>query len=169
MPKKIAMVIAHEGFRDEEYWIPLQSFVNAGIDVTTVSSSDTPAISKFGKTAKVDRTLDNVQSTDYDALLFVGGPGTKEYFHQSKAHQLALEIYEQNKLLTAICIAPVILANSGLLAGKEATVFPTGADDLVRSGAIYTAQPVTEDGNIVTANGPDASQAFADVIIKRIC
>ncbi len=168
MPKKIAMIIAHKGFRDEEYWIPKEAFAKAGIDVVTVSSSISPATSKFGKTATVDTAIDNVQASEYDALLFVGGPGTGEYFHLPKARQLAKDICDQSKLLTAICIAPVILAKSGLLAGKQATVFPSGADELVKGGATYTGESVTIDGNLITACGPEAAQEFADKIIEKM-
>jgi len=167
MPTRIAMVIAHQGFRDEEYWVPKEQFEGAGFEVTTISSSITPAVSKFGKQAGVDLDINHLSVNDYDALVFVGGPGTDEYFQDKTAHRLARETLEQNKLLTAICIAPVILANAGLLQNKRATVFPSGEPDLTQGGATYTGEQVTQDGQVITANGPDAAVGFAREIISH--
>lgn len=168
MDKKIAMVIAHDGFRDEEYWVPKEIFEQRGIEVITVSSATTPANSKFNKSTTVDKNIGDIKAEDIDVLLFVGGPGTNEYFHNLIAHKLAKDISNQNKLLTAICIAPVILAHAGLLQGKQATVFSTGEEALLEGGAAYTAEKVTEDGNIITANGPESAKQFAEAIIERL-
>ena len=75
---------------------------------------------------------------------------------------------KQNKIIAAICIAPVTLANAGILNGKKATVFPSGKNDLIRNGAKYTGDSVTVDGNIITANGPMAAEAFGKKIVEML-
>ena len=72
------------------------------------------------------------------------------------------------KIIAAICIAPVTLANAGILNGKKATVFPSGKNDLIRNGAKYTGDSVTVDGNIITANGPMAAEAFGKKIVEML-
>ncbi len=168
MRKKIAMVVAQNEFRDEEYWTPKEIFEEHEIQVITVSSQANSATSKFGRMIQVDMSLDDVQVSDFDALLFVGGPGTSEYFELPRAHQAASEFMEQGKLLTAICIATVILARAGLLKGRKATVFPSGKEELEKAGAIYTGHPVEIDGRLITASGPEAAEAFGQAIVKAL-
>jgi protease I len=168
MKNTIAMVIAHQGFRDEEYWVPKAAFEKAGYQVVTVSSQAGKAMSKFGKPAAVDRVITDTKAGDYAAVVFVGGPGTSEYFNSPEAHRLAREILDEGAWLTAICIAPTILARAGLLTGKQATVFPSGQADLEQNGALYTGASVTQDGRIITADGPEAAGEFAAAVIKAM-
>ncbi|MFC1478142.1 DJ-1/PfpI family protein [Candidatus Margulisiibacteriota bacterium] len=168
MSAKIAMVIAHDGFRDEEYWVPKQIFENNNYTVTTVSSDISPAVSKFGKQANPDMLLSEVLANDFDALVFIGGPGASEYFDNPTAHQLASAFVAPDKLLAAICIAPVILSRAGLLAGKTVTLFPSGNQELIANGANVTGNPVETDSNIITASGPEAAEAFAREIIRLL-
>ncbi|MDD5086856.1 MAG: DJ-1/PfpI family protein, partial [Candidatus Nanoarchaeia archaeon] len=76
--------------------------------------------------------------------------------------------YESGKITAAICIAPVILANAGVLDGKKATVFPSGKDDIMVRGADYTGEQVTQDGKVITANGPAAARSFGEAIVKEL-
>lgn len=168
MNKKIAMVIAHNGFRDEEYWVTKEIIEEAGMAVTTVSSQLSPARSKFGKTAEVDAILTDIQASDFDALVFIGGPGTQEYFHHPQAQQMAWDFFKQNKTVAAICAAPVILAYAGLLHGKKATVFPADKDILEKNHVSYTGRLVEKDGKIITGSGPEAASAFAQEIVGSI-
>src|SRR3989339_350786 len=130
MAKKTLMIIAHEMFRDEEYAEPKAVLEKAGFQVTTASSQPGEATGRFGLKAKVDLTLDKVKVDDYDAVLFIGGPGSHGYYHDPLAHRTAKEAVEQGKVLGAICAAPGILANAGLLKGKNATVHEGDAETL---------------------------------------
>jgi protease I len=168
MSKTIIMVIAHAGFRDEEYEQPAALFRNAGFRVITASSALTPAISKFGKIVPVDVLVSALSAKDADAIVFVGGPGAREYFDLPVAHQLAADFLNSGKLLTAICIAPTILARAGLLCDKKATIFPDGIADLQNGGAQYQKELVVRDGAIITACGPEAAMEFGSVIIDAL-
>jgi len=101
-------------------------------------------------------------------LVLVGGGGAKEYFEDKAVHDMAKKVDSEGKIVAAICIAPVILAKAGLLFGKNATVFPTGAPDLIHKGAYYTEDSVTVDGNIITANGPKSSREFGKKIAEKL-
>jgi len=70
----------------------------------------------------------------------------------------------QNKIVSAICFAPVILANAGVLRGKKATVCGTEAKVIEDRGAQYMGPGVTVDGNIITGNAPKASKLFGQKI-----
>jgi len=78
-----------------------------------------------------------------------------------RAHKLG-------KVIGAICIAPVTLANAGLLKGRKATVWASEKARIETKGAIYTGADVQVDDNIVTANGPNAAKAFGEALLKLL-
>lgn len=160
---KIAiLVIAEQNFRDEEYQVPKTVLEAAGIKVITASTTTDWTIGKLGLRVKPDILVQDIHLDKADALVYIGGGGSEQYFTDPLAHDLATQMHSLGKVVGAICIAPVILANAGLLAGKQATVFPDGAQVLKANGANYTGNPVEVDGKIVTGNGPDAAQLFGE-------
>jgi len=171
--KKIAMITAFREFRDEEYFIPRQTLESAGAEITTVSTLLGKAIGKLGGEAEVNLLLENLKVADYDAILFIGGPGAHKYIDDETCHQIARETVEADKVLGAICIAPGILAKAGVLEGKKATVWSSVMDKsavkiLKNSGAIFQSESVVVDGKIVTASGPVAAKEFAETIINLL-
>jgi len=171
--KKIAMIIAFRSFRDEEYFIPKEEFEKGGFEVVTVSSEKGTAIGASGGDANVDILMEDLNVEDYDAIVFVGGPGAYKYIDNKEAHRIAKEAIEHNKVLAAICIAPAILARAGVLEGKKATVWSNILDKsavkiLEENGVIYEEKPVVQDGKIITANGPQAARDFAKKIIEAL-
>lgn len=166
--KKVAIIIAHNGFRDEEYFEPLSVFTKKGYEVTTFSSDTTDATSKFGKTTPVDKNYKDLKVDNFDAIAFIGGPGTVEYLNDPTAHKIANDTYNSGKILAAICMAPVILANAGLLKEKKATCFIGNKNDLLAAGANYIGPGTAQDGNIITADGPTTATVFAEKIIASL-
>jgi len=166
--KRVLMIIASSNFRDEEYLIPRKIFNAQSIEVITAASSLKISRGMLGAEVKPDIVLNKVKVEDYDAIIFVGGTGASQYWNDKTAHYIAQKSVSEDKILAAICIAPVTLANAEVLKGKRATVFFTEAGRLKEKGANYTAQNVEIDGNIITANGPLSSEKFAQIIIKAL-
>jgi protease I len=160
----VLMVIAPEDFKDEEYFLTKAVLEDGGAEVTTASLQEM-AESVSGENVKVDLLIGDA-GTDYDALVFVGGPGATIYFDKEEAHTLAKKFNKQGKVVAAICIAPSVLARAGLLEGKKATAFPTQETDLREHRANYTGAEVEVDGNIVTGKDPDAAEEFAKKILE---
>jgi len=158
------MVLPPKNFKDEEYFIPKEIFESMDIKVATTSSSN-DAVSVSGRKQMVDVSLDNVK-IDYDAVIFVGGPGAVVYFDNEKILNLAKEFFNQKKIVAAICLAPSILANAKILYGRRATAFPSEESNLIDKGAIYTGNIVTVDGNLITGKSPGAAREFASQILK---
>ena len=174
MAKKIAMIIAFKDFRDEELFIPKSIFEKEGIEVKVVSTQKGKAIGSYGGVIDVELTLDEIDVSDFNGIVFVGGQGAVNYINEEKCHQIAKKALEQEKVLAAICIAPAILAESGVLKGKKATVWSSPLDKsaikiLEKNGARYEKLPVVVDRKIVTANGPQSARKFAQEIIKILC
>lgn len=166
--KKVLMVIAAVDFRDEEFFEPYNKLRQCGAAVTVASSVKGAAVSVFGKTVTTDCRVAECQASDYDAIVFIGGPGASEYFEDAGAQALARAAVENGKVLAAICIAPVTLANAGVLKGKEATCFPSMQGQLTAKGARVVKQDVVQDGKLLTATGPKAAPAFAAALVKML-
>lgn len=166
--KKILFILADRDFRDEEYTQPRSVFENEGIEIKVANESGGESQGVSGTKVQADLNLDQVVASDYDAIIFVGGAGAIQYFDNDTIWQIARDAFKHNKIVAAICIAPVILAKAGILKGKKATVFESGRQHLEANGAIYTGNAVEIDGNIITANGPNAAENFAKTIIELL-
>lgn len=166
--KNVLMIIASHNFRDEEYLEPRGVLENEGAKVTVASSSLDVSRGLLGANVKPDILLSDVNVADYDAILFIGGSGSSEYFNDPKAHSIAREAASANKVLAAICIAPSTLANAGVLEGKQATCFSSEGGNLVKKGATYTGNGVEVDGNIITSDGPRSARKFGEAILEKL-
>jgi len=166
--KKVLMVIAPENFRDEEYREPRRILESKGCAITVASTHTRPAKGMLGMTVTPDTTLDRVRAADFDLVVFVGGYGAEAYYNDRRAHALASETARLARPLAAICVAPTILANAGLLKGKKATVWESQAKALAAGGANYTAAHVERDGTIITADGPTSAVEFGEALAQAL-
>lgn len=166
--KKAVMLIAQDGFQDDELFRPKEVLEKNGIAVTVASSSLTEAKGMNGGKFMPQVLLGDVQTGDFDAVVFIGGSGAAQYLDNPQAHKLARDAAAQGKIVGAICIAPRILANAGVLKGRRATVYPTEGGKLKDAGVNYTAMPVEIDGEIITADGPDSAVRFGEEIVKAL-
>jgi len=166
--KKILMIIAKKIFRDEELLEPKKIFEESGQTVTIASSRKGPCLGKLGARVEANMSLSEVREEDFDAVVFVGGSGSEEYFDDPTAHKIACEFHKKNKIVSAICAAPTILARAGLLDRKNATSYIDQKENITQRGAFYKDQAIVVDGNIITGNGPTASNEFANVILKNM-
>lgn len=163
---KVLMIIPPERFRDEELFHTREELEKAGYTIVIASTQKGTCPGSRGGQAEAEITLDEVLIGEYEAVVFVGGGGSKLLFNNPLAQMIARDMYQKGKVVAAICLAPVILANAGLLNNKKATVAGTEAKTIENNGAIYTGPGVTVDGNIVTANAPKASRLFGKTIIE---
>ncbi|MEK7519602.1 MAG: DJ-1/PfpI family protein, partial [Patescibacteria group bacterium] len=160
--KKIAMIVAFRDFRDEEYFVPKEILESGGIEVKTVSNQEGEAIGAEGGEAKVDILLENLNLSDFDGIIFVGGPECLKYLDNENSYRVIREAVKEDKLLAAICISPVVLAKAGVLAGKKATVWSSPLDKspvriLKDNGVLYQEEGVVVEGKIITAEGPQSA------------
>jgi len=165
---KVLMVVAPQNFRDEEYQKPRQVLEAAGWQIEVASKGVNEATGMLGAKAKIDKDISQVNVDDYQGVVFVGGTGAAVYFEDQTALALAKTAFEKGKVVGAICIAPSILANAGILQGKRATAFSSEQANLSAKGAYYTGESVTVDGKIVTANGPGAAEEFGRRIADKL-
>ncbi len=171
MNKKILMVVAFKDFRDEEYFVPKEILEKNGFTVETISSQIGLAVGVEGGEVEITKTAKEIETKDYEGVIFIGGPGMTKELDNLDFQKLAQDFYQENKLVSAICIAPALLAKAKLLENKRATIWSTPLDKsaikiLKENNAIYVDQPVVLDGKIITANGPLAAQEFGQAIVN---
>ncbi|MFH1514697.1 MAG: DJ-1/PfpI family protein [bacterium] len=166
--KRILMIIASKGYRDEELEIPKKMFEDAGAIVDVAAEKEGRAHGMLGHRIESNLIYSDAKIDDYDAVVFVGGVGSQNYWNDPKAHLLVKETLDKDKLLAAICLAPATLANAGVLKGKSATSYSLASNALKKAGANYTGNSVEVDGSIVTGEGPSAAKEFAAAIITQL-
>lgn len=165
------IIIAQKEYQDLEYQTTKNLLEKAGITTITCSKNIGPCQGSSGTKTQATIVLEDVDVQDYDAIIFIGGSGSSQYFTDAQAHLTAQETISWNKPLAAICLAPRILAHAGVLAGKKATVWDGDKKQSAifqQEKVIFTAEPLTIDGNIITANGPQAAPLFAQAIIAML-
>jgi protease I len=165
---KAVLIIAGSKFRDEELFETKKILEDAKVQ-TTIASSKTGTIRgmKDGQ-AKAQILISEIKVEDYNAVVFIGGAGAHEYFDNPVAQNIAKQARAENKILAAICIAPTILANAGLLDGLRATCYASQTGQLKRAGAKFTGADVERDGLIITGSGPQAAEQFGQAIVETL-
>jgi len=169
--KKILLVIAQEQFRDEECFVPKQLFEAAGVDVTVAAEFTETAKGMLGGTIKPDIMISGASMDDYDALVISGGGGSKTYLWGNKdLQQLVMDAYASGKVVSALCISPVVLARAGILEGKKSTVFksPETLRELKEHGALHEDREVIVSGNVITGRDPKAAEAFGKAVLEAL-
>ncbi len=158
-------VFLADGFEDIEALAPVDILRRGGLDVTTVSVMETEeVVSAHGVTVLADSIFYDVAVDggfeSPDLLILPGGmPGASNLRASAVLCDLLIGQAESGRRIAAICAAPYILGELGLLKGLNATCYPGFERHL--KGANYTADLVTTDGNITTGRGPAAALPFA--------
>ncbi|SES92942.1 DJ-1 family glyoxalase III [Prevotella sp. kh1p2] len=155
------------GFEEVEALAPVDILRRGGVEIKTVSVTGSELVeSSHGVTIKADlRFEDAGDYSDADLLMIPGGlPGATNLNAHEGVRNALLKQYESGRRVGAICAAPMVLGSIGILKGKRATCSP-GFEKYL-TGAEYTAELVTEDGNIITGEGPAATFPYAYRILS---
>lgn len=160
-------VFLAEGFEEIEALTTVDILRRAEIDTKTVGISGKYVTGAHGITVKADLTAEMINKGDITAAVLPGGmPGAVNLKNSAAVKESLLYLAENNRLIAAICAAPLVLGNLGLLKNKNATCYPGFENELY--GANYKDMPVCTDGNIITAFGPGAAVDFALELVKSI-
>lgn len=166
---KIILLIAHEGYQPVEYGVTKEILKEAAIQVITASDKAGTAKAKDSSTTPVDLTIKDIDPKKIDGLFLIGGPSALEHLDTPLVHSLLQEMMSLGKPYGSICISSRILAKAGVLGGKKATGWDgdNKLNDIFQEHAVsYTKEPVTIDGNIVTATDPKAAKQFGKEIVR---
>ena len=166
---KTIFVFLADGFEEIEAITPIDVLRRAGLNVQTVSVMDKQTVSgAHGIPVVADKMFADIHSEDAEMLLLPGGlPGATNLDAHQGLSDMIMAFASEEKPLSAICAAPLVFGNRGLLQGKKATCYP-GFESYL-TGAEYTAALVETDGNFITAKGPGAAMEFAFAIVEKYC
>ncbi len=160
-----------EGFETIEALTVVDMLRRAGIDITTVSITDSLEVkSAHGIVVKADELLSNVKDNDSECLVLPGGmPGTNNLRANDTLMDMVIKQNEAGKYVAAICAAPaVIFSELGITKGKNSTCYPSFNDKLEDEGVNLIKLPAVVDGNVITGMGMGTAIEFSHAIIKEL-
>ena len=167
MNNKAALFLV-DGFEEIEALAPVDILRRAGIEVDTVSITDSRSITSSRKITVIsDKLMKDIDFNEYEILILPGGPGTDNYY-SSESLLEKLKEFSIMKKVAAICAAPSVLSSLGILKGKKAICFPAYEERIIEDGAILTLSNTVTDGNIITNRGAGTAIDFALEIVKMI-
>jgi len=141
----------------------------ADIEVVTAGLDDQPVRASRGTLLVPDMTLDAALQKDYDMVVLPGGlPGADHLRDDDRIIRLLVQMQVAEKYTAAICAAPRVPAEAGLLDGKRATSYPGSLDANSVPGLEYVDQPVVTDGKVITSRGPGTAMDFALELIETL-
>jgi 4-methyl-5(b-hydroxyethyl)-thiazole monophosphate biosynthesis len=152
-------ILLAEGFEEIEAVTPADILRRLGLNVLLIGVSSKQVKGSHGIEITSDATLNKVKNEIPAALILPGGmPGAKNLDSNADVRNLILKTSAGDKIIAAICAAPMVIGRLGLLNGKNAVCFP-GFEEYL-TGAKILNDSVVRDGNIITAKGPGAAAAF---------
>lgn len=157
------------GAEEVEALIPVDVLRRAGVEVVIVSVTGEQIVtSAHGVRIVTDALIEDVNVSDADLLMIPGGmPGAEILCNHPLVREAVMAQYEAGRLVSAICAGPMIFGSLGIAEGKRCTCYPGFEDRL--TGATYTRELVTVDGNVVTGEGPAAAFPYAYTLCELLC
>jgi len=167
------LIIATDGFEQSELFDPRQSLLDAGATVKLASlelkeiqgeTGDQP-----GRTIKPDMVIEDIDSTEFDALLLPGGTRNPDKLRMSEqVVYMVKKFVDAGKPVGAICHGPWLLVEADVLRGRTATSWPSIRTDLRNAGANVVDKEAVVDGNILTSRNPEDIPAFTRAFVEMV-
>jgi 4-methyl-5(b-hydroxyethyl)-thiazole monophosphate biosynthesis len=157
-----ALVFLATGFEEIETVTIVDVLRRAGIKVTVTGLSSGVTDGAHGIKIVPDKTIDTVKIVDFDAVIVPGGnPGYKNLRNDRRVINMIKEAFDSNKIVAAICAAPAVLSDAGILKNKSCTIYPGMENELEKGEGKPKLDNVVIDGNIITSRGPATALPFA--------
>ncbi|MCL4178398.1 MAG: DJ-1/PfpI family protein [Verrucomicrobia bacterium] len=166
MMSKRVLCLLGPGFEEIEVTAPVDLLRRAGAEVVMASvPGDLHLTGRCGITLHADAALADVVQQEFDLLLIPGGPGVKELRADGRPARLARAFADAGKLVAAICAAPAILGDAGLLADRRYTAHFSVNEELPQA---LSGREVVEDGNLITSRGAGTALTFGLALVRRL-
>lgn len=170
--KKIAILATH-GFEQSELEVPRDKLKAAGATVHVISLEPGEIRGwhkkDWGRPVKVDKTLGQVSAEEYDAVVLPGGQINPDLLRvEPKALGFIKDIFNQKKIVAAVCHAPWLLIETGLAKGRKMTSYKSIKTDVMNAGAKWEDSEVVVDNGVITSRNPGDLNAFSAKIIEEL-
>ncbi|MGB0292673.1 MAG: DJ-1 family glyoxalase III [Luteolibacter sp.] len=164
MSDKKVLCLLNEGVEETELVAPVDVLRRAGVDVTIAAMGKLLVTGKEGIKIGGDVLIDDINTVDYDCLMIPGGPAVMQLLQDGRAGKLAKEFMLAGKTVAAICAAPLILHQAGLLEGKKFTCYESCKESLPAA----LNERVVIDGELITSCGPGTALDFGFAIAQHL-
>jgi protease I len=170
--KKIA-ILATNGFEQSELEKPLQKLREAGATVDVVSPERGEIkgwdMKDWGRPVKVDKALAEVGAEDYDAIVLPGGQLNPDYLRvNEQAISFIRDFYAAGKTVAAVCHAPWLLIEAGIVKGRRVTSYKSIKTDVINAGGQWIDEEVVTDHGLITSRQPSDLDAFSAKIVEEV-
>jgi protein deglycase len=163
------LVLLQDGCEEMEAITPIDLLRRAGLEVITASTStDLEVTGSHAITLKADKMFSEITHLEFDVVLLPGGPGVAELRQNAEVRALLQNQSRRGGKLAAICAAPLVLADAGLLGNREVTSFPGKEMELKPLVKAYRTDRVVVDGPLCTSRGAGTAEEFSLAIIEWI-
>ncbi len=161
---RIAILATH-GFEQSELMQPMKQLKDAGAEVRIVSLKPGEITGwndkNWGESVAVDLTLDDARVDDFDALVLPGGQINPDLLRvEPKAIAFVRDFFQSGKVVAAVCHAPRLLIEAGVIEGRQVTSYPSIRTDVENAGGRWQDAEVVVDKGLVTSRKPADLDAF---------
>jgi 4-methyl-5(b-hydroxyethyl)-thiazole monophosphate biosynthesis len=164
---KHAVISLATGFEEIEATSVVDVLRRAGVDVTIAGLQAGTIQGSHGIKVVPDTTIGEIEIKNFDAVILPGGnPGYVNLGRDKRVLDVVKTAFELGKIVAGICAGPSVLAQTGILKGKKATIFP-GMESAL-TGAKPLNERVVVDGNLVTSQGPGTALEFALTLVELL-
>jgi protease I len=170
--KKVAFLVANEGVEQVELTEPWKAVEHAGAqpELVSIEPGQVQAFNHLDKGDKfdVDRTVDEVTESDYDALVLPGGVANPDFLRMNEqAVSFARSFFEAGKPVGVICHGPWTLVEADVVRGRALTSWPSLKTDIRNAGGVWVDEEVRVDHGLVSSRRPDDLPAFCAKIVEE--
>ena len=167
------MILASDGFEKSELFTPLERLEEEGAEVHIVSDKEGKIKSwdekDWGTSIAVNKTLQECNFTDYDALVLPGGVINPDTLRTNELVLSCVRSFKnQGKPVAAICHAPWLLVSAGIIKDCQVTSYVSIKDDVINAGGQWIDEAVVCDNGIITSRNPQDLPHFCEKIIEEI-
>jgi 4-methyl-5(b-hydroxyethyl)-thiazole monophosphate biosynthesis len=166
--RSILLILPASNFNEQEYLTVKNLLGKKGFNIFIASDANSLCIGSNGLRVKADVNFYNMHVQNFAAVVFIGGEGVRNYWDNLLLHKIAIDFNKEKKIVAAICSAPIILSNAGILSERNVTCYPADKKEIEKKQTTYKDEPVVVCGNIITAQSPAASSEFANLIASHL-
>lgn len=166
--KKVAILV-EDLYQVLEVWYPFFRLQEEGITVLTVGTGTKEIYkSKEGYPIKVDASIDQIKTDDFDGVIIPGGYAPDILRRYPAIVDFVKQLCVENKIIASICHGGWLLVSADILKRRKGTCFFAIKDDLIAAGMEYVDEEVVVDKNLITSRKPEDLPRFVQEIIKQV-